>query len=416
MGGRCGALMARLVIVDPAYASTVGHHGELNRPLLAGLTQAGWRAELWADVLLEAEGSAPGPLRGVFSGCGYGDPRHWRELGGMVQLGRMLEQQLSAASAGGEPVAAWVAHSLLPFQLLGLARHLAQAPRAQVLISLMFAPGETLEAAAETPAAITNCRVALAALARACGLRGHRLRLVFPSQQQLRLYEPLLEATGLSHCGLHPAVVGAGCMPTPPSPDQPPLVLLHWGDHKAGKGQREALAVLHTLIEQGVPRELAGWDWLFHQHSNLPMPPADRTLLERAEVAGLGLVWLSGEVESERMGQWLARCPLALLAYDPQAYRQRSSGLLWQWAACRAALALPALAVGYGGGWLAAEAPELGVGWRTPPLPPQPQPPDAGDCPPTASVQGVGWGGVPLGAKPKSETQGRASPPPPPSP
>lgn len=89
------------------------------------------------------------------------------------------------------------------------------------------------------------------------------------------------------------------------------------------------------------------------------------------------------------MGQWLARCPLALLAYDPQGYRQRSSGLLWQWAACRAALALPALAVGYGEGWLAAEARELGVGWHTPP--PPPQPPDAGNCLPPASAQGMGW-------------------------
>ncbi|MBE9173796.1 hypothetical protein IQ216_12170, partial [Cyanobium sp. LEGE 06143] len=63
-----------LVIVDPAYASTVGHHGEVNRPLLAELNGAGWRAELWADVALEAEPTAPTPLKGVFSGCGYGDP------------------------------------------------------------------------------------------------------------------------------------------------------------------------------------------------------------------------------------------------------------------------------------------------------------------------------------------------------
>jgi hypothetical protein len=30
----CALPMPRLVIVEPAYASTVGHHGEVNRPLL----------------------------------------------------------------------------------------------------------------------------------------------------------------------------------------------------------------------------------------------------------------------------------------------------------------------------------------------------------------------------------------------
>jgi len=86
----------RLVIVEPAYASTVGHHGEVNRPLLAALGQAGWSCELWADVALEGETTAPQPLRGVFSGCGYGGPRQWRELGGALVLARRLEQQLAA--------------------------------------------------------------------------------------------------------------------------------------------------------------------------------------------------------------------------------------------------------------------------------------------------------------------------------
>jgi hypothetical protein len=66
------------------------------------------------------------------------------------------------------------------------------------------------------------------------------------------------------------------------------------------------------------------------------------------------------------MGQWLARCPLALLAYDPQRYAERSSGMLWQWAASRAALGLPAAGVGHGSGWLAAEAAALGLAWHSP--------------------------------------------------
>ncbi|MDM7937758.1 MAG: hypothetical protein QUV06_09905 [Cyanobium sp. CZS 48M] len=356
-----------LVIVDPAYASTVGHHGEVNRPLLAELIGAGWRAELWADVALEAEPTAPSPLRGVFSDCGYGDPAHWRELGGMVRLARRLEGQLVQAAAwAGEPVAAWLGHSLLPFQLLGLARHLATAAPAEVLLSLMFSPGETLKDPGGTEQATANARVALAALARACRQQGHRLTLAFPSRQQERLYEPLLAATGVNSAGVHSAVVGAGCRPQPPRPGEPPLVLLHWGDLKPGKGRGEALAVLEQLLAGGARDELHGWGWLWHQHGTTSLPSEERQLLKEAQEAGLGLVCLEQEVPSAAMQQWLARCPLALLAYDPLHYSQRSSGLLWHWAASRYALGKGALAVGYGEGWLAAEAQELGLNWRVP--------------------------------------------------
>jgi hypothetical protein len=308
--------MPRLVIVDPAYASTVGHHGEVNRPLLAALGAAGWTGELWTDLALEGEPQRPEGVRGVFSGCGYGDPREWRELGGALVLARRLEQQLALAASGGEPVAGWLAHSLLPFQLLGLARHLSQAPAAAVLLSLMFAPGETLQGPAGDSQAVATARVALAALARACAQQGHRLTLAFPSRQEETLYTPLLDATGLSSAGVHPAVVGAGTTPEPPAAeDAPPLVLLHWGDQKAGKGRAEALA---------------GLGWLFHQHSASALPDEEQALLERASKAGIGLVLLEGEITSATMGTWLARCPLALLAYNPERYAERSSGMLWQ--------------------------------------------------------------------------------------
>jgi len=364
----------RLVIVDPGYASTVGHHGEVNRPLLARFGQAGWRVALWADVALEAEADAPQELTGAFSGCGYEDPRLWCELGGMVLLARKLEQQLALMGAGdtGEPVAAWVGHSLLPFQLLGLARHLAGRPAAQVLLSLMFEPGETLEGAngldpmQASEQATANTRIALAALARACRQQNHQLTLAFPSQQQEELYGPLLAATGLASAGVHPAVVGGGCQVDVRAAGEQPLVLLHWGDQKPGKGRPEALGVLEALLEGPVPAELRRCGWLFHVHGHQPLPEAELELLRRAEGAGIGLVLLLEAVTSAAMIQWLARCPLALLAYDPERYRRRSSGMLWQWAAAQAALERPAAAAGHGGGWLAQEARALGLSWQSP--------------------------------------------------
>lgn len=377
----------RLVIVDPGYASTVGHHGEVNRPLLERFGLAGWQVALWADVALEAEPTAPPELVGAFSGCGYEDPRLWCELGGMVLLARRLEQQLAlvAGQDGTEPVKAWLAHSLLPFQLLGLARHLAGVPAAQVLLSLMFEPGETLEGAKgldplqASDLATANSRIALAALARACRQQGHRLTLAFPSRQQEVLYAPLLAATGLASAGVHPAVVGGGCqVAAEAAAEDPPLVLLHWGDHKPGKGRPEALAVLRALLEGAVPAELSGYGWLFHVHGHQPLPEAELGLLRRAEAADLGLVLLLEPVASATMIQWLARCPLALLVYDPQRYRKRSSGMLWQWAAARAALERPAAACGHEGGWLAQEAEALGLSWQGPELAAEAAPGDGG--------------------------------------
>jgi len=360
--------MPRLVIVDPAYATTVGHHGEVNRPLLQELSEAGWQAELWADVALEAIPSAPQPLQGVFSGCGYEDPRHWRELGGMLQLARRLEQQLELAANPGPAVEAWLAHSLLPFQLLGLARYLSRAPAARVLVSLMFAPGETLGGGLDREQATANARVALAALGKACRQQGHRLTLACSSQQHQSLYAPLLSTTGLPEAPIHPAVVGPGSQPDPAAADATPLVLLHWGDLKAGKGQHQALALLQSLLEQGVPTPLQGWGWLWHQHSAEALTEAEVQLLQRAETAGIGLVRLEGEVGSAAMHSWLAQCPLALLAYDPQRYQQRSSGMLWQWAASRMAIACTPIGsgVGFGEGWLAVEAQQLGLDWQVP--------------------------------------------------
>ena len=350
----------RLVIVDPSYASQVGHHGEVNRPLQEELRAAGWQPELWTDLALEAGGV------GVFTGCGYRDPGQWQDLGGMVLRAQMLEDQLALAS-GGEPVAAWLGHSLLPFQVLGLARHLQRQSAAAVLLSLMFAPAETLGGVApQAPDAAAPARVALAALERACRQQGHRLTLAFPSRQQEALYAPLLAATGLASAGVHPAVVGAGQKPEPPLAGASPLVLLHWGDLKPGKGRAEALAVLAALLEQPPPPALEAWGWLFHGHGNTPLPVGERALLQRVEASGLALTRLEEELESEAMGQWLARCPLALLAYDPEHYRQRSSGMLWQWAASRAASGLAAAGVGYGTGWLATEAAALGLRWHSP--------------------------------------------------
>jgi len=351
----------RLVIVDPSWSSRVGHHGDLNDALLTALIEAGWRPEVWADAALAA---SPG-VRPVLRDCGYEDPRHWADVAGTLHLARRLEAQLQEASAG-EAVAAWVVHTALPFQLLGLARWLQRQPAAAVAVSLMFAPGETLEGPPGDPQATAQCRLALVGLAQACRAAGHRPWIGVPSAQQGTLLAPLLAVAGLPTGEVHPAVVGAGGARLGPegvAAAATASVLLHWGDLKRGKGRQEALAVVAALLEQGVPADLEALGWLFHLNSHEALPAAERALLERARHEITGFTLLEGPMPRLEMLERLAACPLALLAYDPRTYAQRSSGMLWTWASARLAMGQAAAAVGYGEGWLAAEALALGVSW-----------------------------------------------------
>jgi hypothetical protein len=71
---------------------------------------------------------------------------------------------------------------------------------------------------------------------------------------------------------------------------------------------------------------------------------------------------------------------VVLLPYCPLAYAERSSGVLWLYGAARRARRLPARVVGYGGGWLAAEVPVLGLHWQ----------PLAPTADPAAALAGLG--------------------------
>ncbi|KEF42671.1 MAG: hypothetical protein ER33_05250 [Cyanobium sp. CACIAM 14] len=362
--------MGRVVIVDPAFASSAGHHVDVNDQLLEVLSQQGWAVQCWCD-----EAVTRGGCIGVFSGCGYVDPRHWADLGGTVHLAKRMERQFLKALGrpAGEPpqpVIGWVLHTALPFQLLGLARALRHQPRAVVVVSLMFSPGETLEGEGGVPSAVANCRMALSALARAVKQGGHRLHLQFPSQQGQELYTPVLKAAGLSSSGLHPAVVGTErriathSVAPPQCSNNRARILLHWGDTKVGKGRQEALEVVTRLLNGGpLPPPLDSAEWLFQLHSEAPLPESERVLLDRGRQQVKGFLWLNERVGLVRMQELLAGCDVALLAYDPNLYRYRSSGLLWSYASARWHSRRSAAIVGRSGGWLEREARDLGLTW-----------------------------------------------------
>jgi hypothetical protein len=274
-----------------------------------------------------------------------------------------LREQLEQAARDNGPVEGWLAHSLLPFQLLGLARFLQGQPPASVLISLMFDPAETLGSPALGPQAERCCRMALLELSLASRRAGHQLQLGVASKQTLQRYRPLLKEARLPEARLHPAVVGAGCTLHPLPATNPNTVLLHWGDLKPDKGRCEALAVVRALLQ--------GWEapqpcrFVFHSFSHQELDPEEAAILLRAQQQiGNGFEWLQGEVPAAAMQLRLAGCDVALLPYSPSSYAHRSSGVLWCYAAARYAAGLPAAAIGYAGHWLQREAEAFGMVWH----------------------------------------------------
>ena len=150
------------------------------------------------------------------------------------------------------------------------------------------------------------------------------------------------------------------------------MALLHWGDLKPDKGSQESLSLLRALLQRPFDKR-PPLRWLFHFHSQQSLTPDDQYLLHRAsEELGSDFVLLNQQVHSIEMQQWLSQCSLALLAYSSTAYVERSSGVLWCYAAARHALGLPACAVGYGQHWLQREAREIGMGWSVVSLVPAP--------------------------------------------
>ena len=347
------------VVIDPSYVLRAGHHHGLNAEWVTRLEGAETSVKVWADRLAPLAPS----IQPAFSGMGYAPAELWSALPASLQLAEVLRLQIEQAASDGPPVAGWMAHSLLPFQLLGFARFLQDQPAASVFISLMFDPAETLGAPALDRQALRCCRMALLELSLACNRAGHRLQLGVASLQTLQRYRSLLQEARLPEPRLHPAVVGAGCTLHPLPAATPTTVLLHWGDLKPDKGRCEALQVVRALLQGWQPPQPCRF--VFHSFSHQELDPEEEGALSQArQQLGNRFEWLVGEVPTAAMQQRLAGCDVALLPYSPSTYAHRSSGVLWCYAAARYAAGLPAAAIGYAGHWLQREAEAFGMVWH----------------------------------------------------
>ena len=359
----------RLVLLDPGFNSSLGHHADLNGLITPALIDAGWSAEIWADVAVAGNPLLSKQLLGlrpVLREAGYIDPRHWCDLAGRLHQAGLLRPQLTKA-AEGPAVQAWLAHSLLPFQLIAMAQVLQHQPPAMVVLSLMFAPGEvlggqsTFSMADQRLAAELNTRTAVAALSRAAQQAGHHLILAAASQALIDRYAPLCAAAGIPVPELHPSPLVDTKLLGATAAIEPAQILLHWGERKPDKGRDVALAVLKELLQDPpLPKALQGIQWCLHASSREPATPAEQELLQRA-ARHPQIRILEGSTSREQMLHELKRCSAALLAYSPVAYAERSSGVFWLYAAIRLACGRPAPVVTPRGGWLWREAEAFGL-------------------------------------------------------
>jgi len=371
---------ARLVLLDPGFQRLEGHHADVNRQLQAAAEAKNCNLEIWGDQALAVmlpDSDFKGVLRPQLRNGGYIDPRHWSDLPGCMHQAGLLRPQMQQLATGA-PITGWMAHSLLPFQMLALAQLLQHHPPAMVVICLMFAPGEVFQGQPEfdlhsqRATASEASEVALTALGLACQRQGHSLLLAAGSQQLIDSYTPLCVAAGLAAPELHPSVVG---LPAPAMRQTSGLasaqVLLHWGERKPDKGRDLALLLLNELISRQPNNWPEPWQtiqWAFHAAGIDGCEEQEKAILGQARLCKSCTV-MEGVQERSVMEQVLADTELLLLPYDPEAYAWRSSGVLWLYGSCRHHCNQPARVMGFPGGWIATEAQAMGMAFIPLPQP-----------------------------------------------
>jgi hypothetical protein len=349
-------------VLDPSYAYPSGHHQDLNQSLIKVFSERSIRTFIWCDKKISDNNEA----NGIFEDVGYFAEPEWWTLPVTIQLAHKIKEQLLRADGLSEKKPkTWLGHSLLPFQILGLAFYLSEQPKSNIHISLMFSPGETFDQLEANNHRRAECTASYTwlELSRICKRNKHQLHIGSASSQTTKQYKYILEKAKTRQPELQPAFCGSGWkMREEKATNAYTHIMLHWGDLKPDKGVQEALFMIRSLLDGWRP--IHPCRFLFQSFSHRELENQDRRLLVQAkEELGELLVWIEDYQTNEDMMDQLSQCDVALLAYDSITYANRSSGILWCYAAARFAIGKPATAIGYGDNWLAAEARELGMEW-----------------------------------------------------
>lgn len=348
-------------IFDPSYAYTSGHHKNLNNSIVNSFAKKSTKTIIWCGCKIP---DSP-EIKTIFQDVGYFADRKWWTMPVSIRLANKIKNQMLGSELSEKKTRTWLAHSLLPFQLLGFALFLKTQPKSNIFISIMFDPSEILERLPESEQKRAQSISAYAwlELSRVCKRKNHNLRLGSASLHTTQRHHNILNQAHLPLPQLHPAFCGAGWQePTVEASANCCNVLLHWGDLKSDKGLQESLFVIKSLVDGWRPR--VPCHFLFHSYSHREFEEKDKRILEHAQQKlGDLFTWIDKYQSEKQMMTLLSKCEIALLAYNQVAYAHRTSGILWCYTAARFSINQSATAIGYGNNWLQSETKAFGMCW-----------------------------------------------------
>lgn len=339
----------RLVLIDPNLEHTFGHHPLYARAILNEAGRRGIETVLVANkVFPEPTFHGLEPLRVLETTC-YGRFSHHPLFGSFddVEEGNArVFAELNTLTSLVEPGDLIVLHTVSHTSLLGTVSWLATLPaeaRPAIAIFLMLPPGISLDpASVEDPAAALGYRAAMQVVKDA------DLDIAFfgSGVHHARLFSEFVEGALPSHALLT-------CFDENPIPDKVPgRVLLFAGDAKISKGIHLVPDVVRTVVPK-----YPHLDFVVQTSSTHAWGTALDAVNALAALKGTydNLTVMLESISTQSYADMVGSAEVTLLPYDPVAYRDKSSGVLWE------TVASGGLAVVSEGSWLAAEARAWGL-------------------------------------------------------
>jgi hypothetical protein len=350
--------MNKIIVIDPCYDSSFGHHEALNSELLATFSST-HNIEVWASKVLQKNSA----IKNVFDDLGYYNSLDFHCPKSNLKLIDKMLEQLNSYQDNYQSADLWIAHSFLPFHLAGFSRFLMTQNPTVIFISLMFDPADPIYDSNQSFSIQQRWLRGLIELSIACNKQKHKLIIGSASNSTNTRYLPLLDRAKVVRPVLHPAVVGGGCIVSNNNSNSEFTILLHWGDLKKDKGMEVVFVIIKALLSN-YKINLSPCKFIFHSFSHLNLATYELTLLALFKKKFRGnFIWLEGQISNLEMHTILSRCDLALLAYNPISYSWRSSGIFWCYSSARYAVGRTAAYIGYDNNWLQKEASRYGMNW-----------------------------------------------------
>lgn len=336
----------RLVIIDPGFSNSNGHHHTVN--LLLNSVFSSHTADL---VIFAAKDIDTNTLKQAISNHVHifpyfttpcyppnanSLPRRQHEVLSKLFSIELISLFESSFFVNDDCV---LIHTAFSFHISGLARalwFLKGKYHGKVLISMMFHPaarlvskgtgGEELECFDSRE--YLRHKFALSTLHSAAARIGVNVMLTVPCRSYQKVYQTLWPFDKVE---VHPAV-GYRPLPSPTIKSARLRVLLYLGGPKADKGIEFAARLGAAVAEKHPAAE-----FVFHFNDEFPGASNYAYVIEELKQAGeanKNVEVLFGNLGDDHYDRLLQSCQIICLLYDPAEYSFKTSGIFWDALRC----------------------------------------------------------------------------------